>query len=86
MELAWKEKRELKSKPVAGTGSYHAVHASRHLENHFDETGRASTQQCLIKRNNKRTKHEGKFTIKTEQCQEEAASTESKCKRGGGIQ
>ena len=48
MKLAWKVKGCLKSKPRAGARSYHAVHAARHLENHCNEAGRASTQQRLI--------------------------------------
>ena len=59
------------------------VHAARHLENHCNEAGRASTQHRLIERNNERTKHEDEVAIKTEQFQEEAVSTESKQKRGG---
>ena len=34
IKLAWKSKGCLKSKPRAGSGSYHAAHAARHLENY----------------------------------------------------
>ena len=43
-------------------------------------------EQRLIERINKRSKHEDEVTIKTEQCQEEASSIESKRKRGRGTQ
>ena len=83
MKLAHKVKGCLKSKPRVGTGRYHAACTARHLENHCNEGGLASTQQHLIEKSNKRTKHEDEATIKTEKFQEEAAFTQSKHKRGG---
>ena len=86
MKLVWKVKGCLKQKPRSGSGSYHAAHAARHLENHCNEAGRSSMQQRLIERNNKRTKHEDGDATKTEQFKEEAVSAKSKRERGGGTQ
>ena len=82
-EFAHKVKVELKSKPGSGSGAYHVASAVRHLENHCDESGRASIEQHTIERNNKRAKCEDEVAIKTEQHQEEDFSTEFKRKRGG---
>ena len=86
MKFAWKEKEELKSKPGSGEGVYHALRAATHLENHCNESGRASMEQRLIERSSKRSKCEDEVAPKTEQHQEEADSAESKRKRGGVTQ
>ena len=49
-----KVKGQLKSKPVSGVGAYHAAHVARHPENNCNESGRASIEQRMIERKNKK--------------------------------
>ena len=50
MKFQWKVRVTYKKKPGGGGGSYHDTHASRHLENHCNEVGNNSIQECLIEK------------------------------------
>ena len=60
------------------------VCVARHLEHDCSESGLSSTEQRMIERKNKKEKHEEEVVMKIDQCQEEAACTDSKRKIAGG--
>ena len=56
ISFPWKINGKSKSKPADELGSYHVTHAARHLEKHFDETGRTSIEQRVMQKNEKAKK------------------------------
>ena len=50
MKFQWNSKGGLKYEPGGGGWSYHAACAARHLETHFNASGRLLIQQLLIEK------------------------------------
>ena len=70
LKFPWKVKGSCKSKGVEG-GSFHAAHAGRHLEKHYNEAGSNSIKERTLEKNAKNSKHEEDLKAKAENFQVE---------------
>ena len=84
MNFQWKVKGSHKNKVGGGGGSYHTVHATRHLESYCDEAGCNSIKERLLEKSAKWIKHEEDVAVKAKHFQEELVESSAQTERERG--